>query len=928
MPSHISSRASRGVWEMQLSLRGTVNTGIDALDYAVSELSVMQAANHLTVVATSGANGGLSSFSLSETGVAAAVDHAVYDPTWAVGASPGLAIIDDGYGGAVALFGTTSSNTIGGYAVSTGGTIGTMTTLSGFFGGADGIDALAVTADNQLLEAGGSSGFSLWSVTGGTLNAVASATADTGALLASVSALVDVSVAGADVVVAASPTQHAISSFTRDGSTLAFADLSGPDQGVGIMSPTDIATAEIAGTDYVVVASAAGNSGALSVFMVSADGTLTATDHVLDTLTTRFGGTTSVAIASYGGASWVLAGGNDDGASLFALLPGGQLQLVDTIVDTTSVALANVSAIAGGTLGDTLRFLVASQSEGAMTDLAVDLSAFGRQIVAVSGGGTISGSGDDDIIVGRGGDDTLAGGNGDDIIIDGAGSDNLTGGNGRDVFVLRDDTADDTITDFNPTVDRLDLASWPMLHDPGSLEISTTSYGARIAWRDETLFLHSDTGRALDISSVRAAVINGINRPLDLSGYTFPDDKAYDITGTDGDDILRGGPGSQTIAPGLGNDTIYAGDGDDIILKGVGLNTVNLQAGNDTARDQGTAPQDGGDNVFGGGGNDVITTGIGDDYVEGGTGDDLIRTGGGRDTVVGGAGFDVVFLGSGSDRFSAPDTAQRNEVHGGAGRDRITGGIGNDVFAGDSGSDVLKGDAGSDTLSGGDDTDKLYGGSGNDTINGDADDDILFGGKGSDTLNGGLGSDVLRGNAGDDSLSAGAGNNNKLFGGDGNDSLFGAQRRDLLEGGAGADRLAGGMGNDKLTGGEGSDWLMGQEGKDYLTGGAGTDKLEGGPDADHLFGGAGKDRLAGGLGNDRMSGGAGADEFYFKGTSGEDKILDFHPHRDVLHLVGTAKSKVDLHDTHSGLVVSWGHNEVTLVGLDHHDFHIGWIDFS
>lgn len=61
-------------------------------------------------------------------------------------------------------------------------------------------------------------------------------------------------------------------------------------------------------------------------------------------------------------------------------------------------------------------------------------------------------------INGTEGRDTLVGTAGDDVITGGAGADTLTGGAGRDVFVylsMRD--AGDTITDFAPGTDRLDL---------------------------------------------------------------------------------------------------------------------------------------------------------------------------------------------------------------------------------------------------------------------------------------------------------------------------------------------------------------------------------------------------------------------------------------------------------------------------------------
>ncbi|MFL6700166.1 MAG: type I secretion C-terminal target domain-containing protein, partial [Vitreoscilla sp.] len=63
-------------------------------------------------------------------------------------------------------------------------------------------------------------------------------------------------------------------------------------------------------------------------------------------------------------------------------------------------------------------------------------------------------------INGGSGNDTLVGSAGDDVITGGVGADRLTGNGGRDVFVytsMRD--AADTITDFTPNDDRLDLSA-------------------------------------------------------------------------------------------------------------------------------------------------------------------------------------------------------------------------------------------------------------------------------------------------------------------------------------------------------------------------------------------------------------------------------------------------------------------------------------
>jgi hypothetical protein len=83
-------------------------------------------------------------------------------------------------------------------------------------------------------------------------------------------------------------------------------------------------------------------------------------------------------------------------------------------------------------------------------------------------------------VTGTGGRDTLVGTAGDDVITGGAGADTLTGGAGRDVFAyasMRD--AADTITDFTPGTDRLDLSA--LLASIGRSPLA--------AWADGTVVL-------------------------------------------------------------------------------------------------------------------------------------------------------------------------------------------------------------------------------------------------------------------------------------------------------------------------------------------------------------------------------------------------------------------------------------------------------
>ncbi len=84
------------------------------------------------------------------------------------------------------------------------------------------------------------------------------------------------------------------------------------------------------------------------------------------------------------------------------------------------------------------------------------------------GADTLFGGGGNDMLDGGAGNDTLFGGSGADTLVGGDGNDNinggadndiLTGGNGADTFKFATDHGDDTITDFDTAIDRLDLSA-------------------------------------------------------------------------------------------------------------------------------------------------------------------------------------------------------------------------------------------------------------------------------------------------------------------------------------------------------------------------------------------------------------------------------------------------------------------------------------
>ncbi len=196
-------------------------------------------------------------------------------------------------------------------------------------------------------------------------------------------------------------------------------------------------------------------------------------------------------------------------------------------------------------------------------------------------------------------------------------------------------------------------------------------------------------------------------------------------------------------------------------------------------------------------------------------GNDTIYGDAGADTLIAGAGDDLVYGGTENDIISGG--TGHDTLYGEAGDDTVSGGDGNDSIVTDSGNDLVYGGDGNDTI---DDMPGGGDGTGSDTFYGEGGDDYLYGGNDGDLLDGGTGNDYLMGEDGSDTL----------FGGDGNDTLLadmsGELGNDSLDGGTGNDVLYGGAGNDTMLGGTGSDVI-------YLADAFGTDLIEGGEDTDN-----------------------------------------------------------------------------------------------
>lgn len=909
-----------------------IDSGKDHLDTGISDLEIRETDEGTFLYSSSGAYGGLASYALHSNGTTILVDTQFYTGTLAELEAGEIDLIEIA-GTSYAITGMTSSDSLVGLELGEDGDILGKVSLNGFSrhdGALSAVVSFEAGNDSFLFSAeqggAGIDGYEYGSravaLTGGSVGDTATS------YVSDVTDLTMVTVGQSHVVLALGGSDHGISSFLFNPSNgkLTSADNIGADEGLGIHAPQAIETLKAFGATYAVVA--ASGTSSLSVLKVDANGALTVTDHVNDSLHTRFSGASILETVVANGRVFVFAAGGDDGLSVFTLLPSGQLQHIETVAQTQTNGLGNVSAIAADVVGGNLRVFVSSQEGAGISEFVIDIGDLGATTNLGNGDDDYTGTDRNDLVSGGAGDDVLRGGRGDDILADGPGSDRLVGGAGRDLFVFTPDGDRDEIRDFTPGVDRIDLSAFPMLFSPSQLAVTPTDYGARVVHGDDVLLVYSNSGRSLSQSDLFGAGFNGPTRSFSLqpeiimgsgeSDYLVGSFVVDEIFGSDGDDHLEGNDGSDRLAGGPGNDDLFGGNHADLL--------------------------------FGGAGSDKIDGGDGDDKAWGGGGADNIRLGDGNDEGLGGEGNDTLFGNHGED-----------ELRGGNGNDRLYAGAHNDIAFGDDGDDSVFGGAGDDRLSGGPGRDELVGGAGNDTLIGNGGPDEIsggpggdrgFGGGGHDSIILGPGNDLLRGGAGNDRLVGGAGND-KLIGGPGNDAVFGGNGSDTawlgegddtyrdskqtgdkirnwVSGGDGNDKIFGGWAVDVLLGNSGRDWLKGFGGRDRLVGGSGADRLEGHGGNDRLVGNGGNDRLDGGRGADMLIGGPGADVFIFRANDGRDRIRDFEDGTDTIRfkIEGLKYSDLTFSKIDGGVSVDYGSGTILLPGLalvdlDKSDFDFG-----
>ncbi len=517
----------------------------------------------------------------------------------------------------------------------------------------------------------------------------------------------------------------------------------GAEQGLGIATPTAMATATVGGQCFALVASAQGS--AISVIAVSADGVLAPVQQLIDTAATRFRTVQDLAVAQIDDHVLVAAVGADHGVTLLRMLPDGRLVHLESLSTDRAGTLDTPTSVSVEIAGDTLHLFVGTQNGPGLVQLTADVAGLGVVRDGEDGrAARIAGGAGDDVLQAGPEGDTLVGGAGADVLAVGRGAARMTGGAGADVFVMGRESTRVEITDFRAGTDRLDLSALPMLRDVAQLQITPTANGATLQYRDTEIVLTAADGRPLDAA---ALFPNGLGTPdvipllpPDAPPAPPPDTPGVGdlIEGTNTHNFLTATAGADTVLGARGNDTLRGLDGDDVLHGGRGHDRIWAGAGNDT--------------LNGGPGNERMGGGPGNDLLYAGAGDDTLYAAAGDDTLFGESGTARLWGGHGDDSITAAH--QGGRIGAGADNDTVIGGAGNDTIYGGAalGNDSILGGAGDDIIFGGVGDDTIFGGAGDDNIGGVRGDDRIDGGPGDDTVRGAPGADTFVFGPDDDTL--------------------------------------------------------------------------------------------------------------------------------------------------------------------------------
>ncbi|HYG46508.1 MAG TPA: calcium-binding protein [Allosphingosinicella sp.] len=679
--------------------------------------------------------------------------------------------------------------------------------------------------------------------------------------------------------------------------------------------------------------------------------------YALDSNVERLTGTSGSGQALTGnGLANIVGGGegNDrlDGGAGADQLAGG---LGD---DLYWVDAGDVVAEAAGSGTDEVRTGLAAYTLAANVETLTGTSAAGQALTGNGGDNVIAGGAGNDLIDGGAGADQLAGGLGDDVYVAGAG-DSIVESEGAGTDEVRTALAAYTLGSHVEKLTGTSAAGQTLTGNAlanlvaggSGNDILDGGAGAdQLAGGLGGDLYHVDAGDSVveaagagtdEVRTALAAYVLAANveklTGVSASGQALTgNDLANVVAGGEGNDLLDGAAGADSLAGGVGDDVYFVDDAADAVAEAAGGGTDEVRTSLASAS---LAAYANVENLTGiSAGAQTLTGNSGNNVVTGGSGNDVLRLyDGGDDTANGGAGNDnLFFIGAltwadivngglgvdtlivqgpyGSLTLSANVTqienvsilAGSNTAFGEPGTNRhdyvLTVNDSNfaaGVQARINGAALLEGE--DFTFDGSAETDAkfvVYGGKGKDTLLGGPGNDIFFYAEerfaGGDTVNGAAGYDgmFLRGNYTIDfntpgytglftnieNLTLTSATDERYARGGGTEFDYNLTLSDAIVNPAEMLTVSGAL-------------LMASETM-VLDGGAETDgflRLFGGLAADTLKGGGQADYLHGAFGADVLAGGGGADTFRYQAVTesysvARDHILDFTPGTDKIEL--------------------------------------------
>ncbi|WP_068248127.1 hypothetical protein, partial [Tritonibacter horizontis] len=549
--------------QRNLQFVGRVMSGEEMFDLDIRDLDLCVTGQGVQLYASTGLNGGVSGYALSQSGARLLSTRDHHAGSLASGQATVLA-----QGGRLIAAGSEITG-VTGYEINTTGSLdgGRALSLSGLEAPVEQVAATQLASGQDLLVALDRTGaLTSWRVTDS--GAEPTPASPRSPIHTEAQAL---AISDTGILLVADARMGGLASYRIDpiSGALTGADTLGTAEGLPVAGPGVLETITAHGQTWAVLG--AGQSGSLTVVSVAADGSLAMADHLSDTLATRFGQIAALDVVQVNGRVLVLAGGGDGGLSLLELLPDGRLLHRAALENGVGQDLAAISALAAVQIGDSLEIYAASQDGAGLARLRYDLTSF-----APAGQ---HGSAGDDLLLGAA---RLDGGAGEDVLIATAAGAELTGGAGADVFVATAQAAPGRdvirILDFTVAEDQLDMSAFTSLRSLSGITTRGRGDGIELICDDTRILVQSHNGRSLSLDDIWPAGLGSPHRwQLGLredDGVQYGGSSDDRISGGDGDEVLDGQGGGDRLDGGAGDDQLRGGDGDDRLLGGAGRDTL------------------------------------------------------------------------------------------------------------------------------------------------------------------------------------------------------------------------------------------------------------------------------------------------------------------------------------------------------------------